>query len=408
MPTDDDGDDDAPVFGLPLPPDDRLWRHPSELGPAAPPPAAAVDRARHPRMWSIAVVSGLVGAVLTVGVVAAAGGLRERVVEQPTALEKVAVNPQTTLAAFSATSGNADRVVALTQTVAPAVVRVQVTGANGRTTGSGVLYRTDGYLLTNAHLVAGALSVVVVLADGTELDGAVVGSDDWTDVGVVHVDRSDLDTATIGSTAQLQVGQRAIAIGAPLDAATGPSVSVGVISALGRKAQATDGTWMHGLLATDARFGPEASGGALVDEDGSVIGLTTVVGSASNAPSASSLSYATPIEVATAAADDIIATGKAHHAWLGVEGYDLSDAQAKDLAVGGGALVTKVTDGSPAEVAGLQSGDVITAFDGQPVSSMSTLVAGLRRHAPGDTVTISYTRGTDQRSCEATLDETTP
>jgi putative serine protease PepD len=395
---DDDGDEDAPVFGTPLPPDDRLWRHPSEVGKAADTkPATTADGARHPRVWSIAVVSGLVGAVLTVGVVAAAGGLHEKVIDRPAALEKVAVNPQTTLAAFSAAGGSSSAVVAVTHAVAPAVVRLQVTSPTGVVTGSGVLYRTDGYLLTNAHLLDGAQSVAVVLADGSALDGAIIGSDGWTDVAVVHVDRDGLTTATLGSTKQLQVGQQAIAIGAPLDDSSGPSVSVGVISSLDRKVQSTAGTWMHDMLATDARFGREASGGALVDSDGSVIGLTTIVSSdAADTPSMT-LSYATPIEVATAVADDIIATGKAHHAWLGVEGYDMSLAA--------GALVSKVADGSPAATAGLQGGDVITGLDGQPVSSMSALVTGLRGHAPGDTVSIDYTRGSDHRSCHATLDE---
>jgi S1-C subfamily serine protease len=401
VPIDDDGDDDAPVFGAPLPPDDRLWRHPSELGGtatlAAPSPATNHS---HPRIWTIAVVSGLVGAVLTVGVVAATGGLQEKVVEHDAPVEKVAVSP--TFASFPTTTSD---VVAIARAVGPAIARVQVTGRSGVVTGSAVAYRSDGFFLTNAHLLTDASSVAVALADGSTFDGAIVGTDEWTDVAVVHIDAHDVPPATIGSTATLQVGQQAIAVGAPVDDSGEPSVSVGVISALGRRVESTGGTTLHDMLATDARFGRDASGGALVDASGAVIGLSTVVSNDGADAAAMTLSYATPIEVATGVADDIITTGKAHHVWLGVEGNDLPATQAKALSVPGGAVVTKVTDDSPAAKAGLQTGDVITAINGTSVTSISSLVLSLRGHAPGEQVTIDYIRGASHRTSRATLDE---
>ena len=402
MPIDDDGDDDAPVFGAPLPPDDRLWRHPSELGGTtiALPPTPATATHTHPRVWSIAVVSGLVGAVLTVGVIAATGGLHEKVVDHDAPVEKVAVSP--TFASFSTEATN---VVAVAHSVQPAIARLQVTSASGAATGSAVVYRSDGYLLTNAHLLHDATAVAVALADGSTLEGTVVGVDDWTDVAVVHVESQGLSPATLGSTDALQVGEQAIAVGAPVDDTGEPAVSVGVISALGRRVQSASGTTLHDMLATDARFGRDASGGALVDGSGALVGLATIVDSDGSVPSAMTLSYATPIEVATSVADDIIASGKAHHVWLGVEGNDLPATQAKSLSLAGGAVVTNVDDGSAAARAGLQPGDVITSIDGHPVTSISSLVLALRGHAPGDVVGIDYVRGTARRSARATLDE---
>jgi serine protease Do len=263
-----------------------------------------------------------------------------------------------------------------------------------------VLYRDDGYLLTNAHVVDGALAVEVVLVDGTAFDGAVVGRDPWTDIAVVKVNRTGLPIAALGTSDDLQVGEQAITIGASLDD-TGPSVTVGVISARGRHVRSASGTTLHGMLATDAPVIGESSGGALVDRTGAVIGIATAVADGD----LSTMGYATPIELATSVADGIIATGKAHHVWLGIEGDDLSSGKARDLNIGGGVLVSKVAPGSPADGAGLQGGDVLTAVNGEPVTSMSSLVATLRAHAPGDAVAIDYVRDGDHGSCTAALSE---
>jgi len=403
MPLDDDGDDDAPVFGAPLPPDDRLWRHPSELGGTT--AGLVADQTMVPKplhLWGVAVVSGLVGAVLTVGVVAIAGGLNGEVVQPRPGVEKVVAEPTATIAALAGGSAtdSGTGVVEVMHKVSPFVARLQVTRSDGTSVGSGVLYRDDGYLVTNAHVIDGALTVEVSLADGTAFDGAVVGRDVWTDVAVVKVDRTALPVATIGSSVRLQVGEQAITVGAPLDGA-GPSVTVGVISARGRRVVSASGLTLHDMLATDKPIASESSGGALVDRTGAVIGIATSVADGD----LSTMGYATPIEVATGVADEIIATGKAHHVWLGVEGDDLSSGRARDLKVSGGVLVNKVAPGSPAEAAGLKGGDVITALDGAPVTSMSSLVIGLRAHVPGDAVAIEYVRGADHGTCNASLSE---
>jgi serine protease Do len=279
------------------------------------------------------------------------------------------------------------------------MARLEVTKGSGTSSGSGVFFRTDGYLLTNAHLVDGARSVVVVLADGTNHDGTIVGSDPWTDIAVVKIDAEHLDVAVLGTASTLEVGQPAIAIGSPITVDGSPSASVGVVSALGRHVTSADGVELHAMVETDAKVTQDAVGGALVDGAGVVIGVTTT------ASDNKGLGYATPIDIAKAVADDIVATGSAHHVWLGVQGADLDMTTAKDLGLQGGAKLAAVVADSPAQQAGLLVDDVITSVDGTDVSSMTGLVLVLRSHDPGDVVDIAYLRDGQPQTCTVTLAE---
>jgi S1-C subfamily serine protease len=393
MAPDDGDDDDAPVFGEPLPQDDRLWRHPSEVGAALLPASSA---ARRPvPVWSVAVVAGLLGAVATLGVFSLTTGFGSSVVERPV-VEKVPVSQIVTdLVGARQSSG----VVSITHQVSPAIARLEVTSAAGSSSGSGVLFRDDGYLLTSAHIVNDARSVVVVLADGSDHGGVVVGSDPWTDIAVLKIEGTNFAVAVLGTASSLQVGQPAISIGSPLGIDGSPSVSVGVVSALGRHVASADGVELHGMIETDAKVTSEAQGGALVDGSGVVIGITT-------SPSGTDgLSYATPIDVAKAVATDIVATGSAHHVWLGIQAADVDSTTAKALGVRGGTKLSAVMPDSPAAVAGLLVDDVITDIDGVNVSSMTGLVLALRSHNPGDVVQIAYLRAGEHHSCTATLAE---
>lgn len=392
VPLDDDADDDASPFGTPLPPEDRLWRHPSELGWVAPSLVApSRPRARSPRgdgasrVWGIAVVSAMLGASLTIGVVVAVGGLdtvRTREVVEPA--------PVTTRLLNTPTSVGAPGVVDIAQSVSPAITRIEVETGGGATSGSGVLFRDDGYLLTNAHMVEGATVVVVVLANGDELEGELIGADAMTDVAVVKIDGETFPVAVLGSATTLDVGEPAIAIGSPLGLAGGPSVTVGVVSALGRRVASASGEQLHDMIQTDAPIAPGSSGGALVDSSGVVIGITTEI--AVTEVGAEGFGFATPIDLARSVADDIIETGSAHHVWLGIEGIDLDRATADELSVKGGARIHKVMDGSPAARAGLAEDDVIVAVEGEDVESMSALIVALRTHEPGERVLIDYVR----------------
>jgi S1-C subfamily serine protease len=351
-------------------------------------------------LWAVALVAGLIGSALSLGVVAVTGRLSNEVIEKPV-VEKVAVRP---IAELGATGSSGRGVIAIAKSVSPSITRIEVTNGSAKAVGSGILVRTDGYLATNAHVVEKASDVQVALSDGTVVPGRVVGTDTMTDVAVVKIDRDQLPTAVLGSAVDLQSGQPAIAIGSPLGLVGGPSVTVGVISAVGRRINSSDGVELHDMIQTDAPLATGSSGGALCDGSGSVIGMTTAV-SASDDPAASGLGFAIPVEIVRAVANDIIDTGAAHHPWLGLEGADLDASYAKDMGVTGGAKITKVLDNSPAAIAGLQSDDVVTALDGAKVMSMSALVVALRGHHPGDSITLDILRGTSAQTMTITLGE---
>jgi S1-C subfamily serine protease len=399
----DDGldDDDELAYRPPLPPDDRLWRHPSELPPDAPPvvvPAPRGDDHERPaRTWAIALVSGLTGALLATGLAAVAGGFDRARTVQVVERQAAPVSPVRGELAPSSVTEVAER-------VRPAIVQILVQTAKGNGAGSGVLFRDDGHILTNNHVTEGAQQLTVVLADGRHLDGKVVGHDTDTDIAVVKVDGEKFPTAVLGTATMLRTGDGCIAIGSPLGLAGGPSVSVGVVSALGRSVEADD-EHLYDMIQTDAAISPGSSGGALLDRSGSVIGVTTAIG-VSDA-GAEGIGFATPIDIARSIASELIATGKATHVWLGVEGSDVDQETADQLKLVGGAVVKRVVGGSPAATAGFKSGDVIVAVDGTAVRTMAALVVALRSHKVGDRVKVSYVRGTDRRDVTVALEERT-
>jgi S1-C subfamily serine protease len=387
----DDGlDDDPSSYRTPPPPDDRLWRHPSEV---------LAKRSVGERTWLVASISGMVGALLASAVVVAAGGLNrpgtERVVER----QEVPVQTVSSLVP------NGQSVVDIAQRVRPAIAQIRVEGKEGDSSGSGVMFRSDGHLLTNFHVIDGADAVKVVIDSGRELTAKVVGSDPENDVAVLKVDGGPFPVASLGSAADLRVGQPAIAIGSPLGLAGGPSVTVGVVSALHRRLDTRSGPPLLDMIQTDAPISPGSSGGALLDANGAVIGLTTAVATTEGAQG---LGFATPIDVARSAAEQLIAGGKVVHVWLGIEGTDVDPTTAKDLSIDGGALVGQVVKGSPAEKGGLQTRDVIVAVDNQPVKTMGALVVALRTRSPGNTVSLDVRRGKEQRHMSVNLVERPP
>ena len=398
MGLDDEGDDDAVDAGPPLPPDDRLWRHPSELREHGVGGAAIALRQPVARQiaWSVVIVAGLAGAVLSTGVIALTGSLSPRVVERAV-VEKVAVTPVVSSPMVRGERG----VVAVAERLSPAIVRLDVQGPDGAATGSGVLYRDDGLLLTSAHVVDGTTAIDVVLTDGRHFDGRLVGSDPLTDVALVAIEGDHFPVAVLGTAENLEVGAPTIAIGSPLGFDGGPSVTTGVISAVQRRIEAPDGEPLHGMIQTDAPIAPGSSGGALVDANGAVIGITTAVATEAGGR----FGFATPIDLARRVADHLLATGRMIHVWLGVEGIDITSDQAQSLGVPGGAMIRDVAPDSPAAAAGLISDDVITELDGREVRSISGLVVELRRHDPGDAVVVGYWRNGSRAETTVTLGE---
>ena len=387
-------DDEPQPYRQPPAPDDRLWRHPSEMGPTRP-------SARR-QLWMVGMASAVVASVLSTGLVVVAGNLLDagggggggrRPVETSGAL------PTPTLVRAKAD------VVSVADRARPAIVQLRVERSpNG--SGSGVVFRSDGHILTNAHVVEGASSLTVVLSTGREVAGRVVGSDPDSDTAVVKMDGGPYPAADLGSTADLKVGQEAIAIGSPLGLTGGPSVTVGVVSALHRDVRTRTGTALADMVQTDAPITHGSSGGALLDANGRVVGITTAVAMADMG--GEGFGFATPIDAARSAAEQLIATGKVVTVWLGVEGSDLDGPTAQSLNVDGGAIVERVRSDSPAERAGLAARDVIVGVNGRPVTSMAMLVVSVRAHRPGEACTLDIVRDNQRHGMTVTVAERPP
>ena len=384
-------DDEPEPYRDPLPPDDRLWRHPSEIGPRRSP----VRR----QLWAVGIVSALAASVLSTGFAVVVGTLLDA--EGDT---RPAVNTSSLLPVPVQASTKAD-VVAIADRARPAIVQLKV--ERGRTgSGSGVLFRSDGHLLTNAHVVDGATSVAVVLSSGKEFPARVIGSDADSDTAVVKIDGGPFPIAELGTSTDLKVGQEAIAIGSPLGLTGGPSVTVGIVSALHRTVRTRGGQGLMDMVQTDAPIAPGSSGGALLDAGGRVIGITTAV--AVTDTGAEGFGFATPIDTARNVADQLITTGKVVTVWLGVEGSDLDGATATELNVDGGAMIERVRTDSPAERAGLSARDIVVAVDGKAVTSMGMLAVAVRAHRPGDVITLDVVREKQHQGIKVTVGERPP
>ncbi|MGH9157038.1 MAG: S1C family serine protease [Acidimicrobiales bacterium] len=399
-PGDEGVGDDDPVSRL-LPPDDRIWRHPSEVAGHGTSRNAKSPPRRPRRLWPFGVAAWVLSGVV-VGLGLGAVGIGRPVRTVPVAAVELVVAPGSVgplTAAPEAIVGIADHMRAV-------VVTIRTDGPRGPAAGTGVVFRSDGHVLTNHHVVDGARTVVVVMADGSQLDASVVGGDAETDVAVIKVKSpaADVATAVIGSAAGLRVGQMAIALGPPSGAGS-PTLAVGVVRALGLEAEIEGRPALVDMIQTDLPVTMAASGGPLVDAAGAVIGITTdLVGST---PKTGRVGYATPIDVAREVAVQLITTGRVTRSWLGIEGENLDTGTAASLGLSGGARVKTVAAGSPASQSGLTPGDVVTSLDGLPVRSLSGLKALLRAHRPGGMVSLSVLGRDGPRSVRVRLVERT-
>lgn len=271
----------------------------------------------------------------------------------------------------------------------------------GRGLGSGVIFRSDGHIITNAHVVEDASSIEVTLASGEALDASVVAADRETDIAVLKVDRDDLPAAVLGSVRDLRVGDIAVAIGSPLGFEQ--TVTAGIISAVGRTvSRPGDDSPLVDMVQTDAPVTQGNSGGALVDGRGSVVGINTAIG-ASPEVGAEGIAFATPIDVAAAVARELIATGRATHPWLGVTGGDITPVAAQEFGIEQGALMIEIVPNSPADRAGIQPNDVVVEFAGERIDSMDDLVVAIRQHSVGERVDLVVVRDGRRVTLQATL-----
>ena len=267
--------------------------------------------------------------------------------------------------------------------------------------GSGLVYREDGIILTNSHVVENADKVKIVFRGGTEYDGEVLGVDRESDIAVVKIDATGLTAAKMGDSDKTKVGEFAIAVGSPYE--LDYSVTVGHVSAKGRRVFTDQIMFDQDFIQTDASINPGNSGGPLVNIYGEVIGINTLIRGVNTG-----IGFAVPVNLARRVADMLIEDGKVTRAWLGVSITTLrEDADYRDLAVGveDGVVVRQFIPGGPAENSDLELADVITSVDGSRVKSADELKRELRLKKAGDSVTLGLMRNGEAREIKVETGE---
>lgn len=282
--------------------------------------------------------------------------------------------------------------VSVAERISPAIVTLEVTGVDGESVGSGVIYSADGWIVTNRHVVEGATAMTVYLEDGRDFPGRVYGVDTLTDLAIVKVEATGLTAATLGRSSAIQVGQTAIAIGSPLGVYTN-SVTAGIISAIGREITTESGR-LDGLLQTDAAINPGNSGGALVDSSGAVIGINTAIST-----EGAGIGFAIPIDIARPIMEQALAGIELSRPWIGIRYVALSrrTAAENNLTLFQGAWISGgaesgIVPGSPAEVAGLADGDIVTKVGGVLIDEQHPLQDLLVQYSPGTVIVLDVLR----------------
>ena len=427
-------DDAATVAYSPPPEPHPDWMRSGWLDPATQPdptpatvptepvaPTAPVARRGGPdgvgRILAAAVLSAVLASGATVAVLEGTGALNH-----PAAAGSSGPQPGQTPHPVAVDDSSA--VVNAAATVSPAVVRITATGTTSdvfggqipeRGVGSGVIYDQAGWILTNRHVVqtqdgAIASQLTVELKDGREFKGTVYGVDTLTDLAIVKVDATGLPAAPIGKSADIKVGQLAIAIGSPLGTYTS-TVTTGIISATGRSIDVSATSHLTNLIQTDAAINPGNSGGPLLDAAGQVIGINTAVERDSTG-----IGFAIPIDIARPIMEQALAGEQLARPYVGIRyiQIDLKVKKDKSLSVDHGALIEPTTDvtgneqpaiapGSPADKAGLKAGDIILAIEGITVDSEHPLDALLTSYAPGQSVKLTVLRDGKQMDVSVTL-----
>lgn len=372
-------------------------------------------------------VTALVVIALSVGIIAGGvGGVAGALITSSdagysydTATNGTLTTSSSDIASVSLPAGTVESAAAI---ISPSVVTISVSGQESSQngfgqqqsqqvsgTGSGVVIRSDGYILTNNHVVAAATnggSVSVEFSDGSTAAAKIVGTDPTSDLAVVKVDKSGLKAAVFADSEALKVGQTVIAVGAPLGLSN--TVTEGIVSTMHRpvttgEAGASSQSVID-AIQTDAAINPGNSGGALVDLAGRLVGINSAIATVGNSGSGQSgnigVGFAIPANEAVRVANELISNGKATHAQLGVGVADSANSPNQVS----GATLNQVNPGGAAASAGLRSGDVVTKIDDRGITSAESLVAAVRSHAPGASVTVTYSRGGATRTTKVTLD----
>ena len=378
---------------------------------SGPPPANganwpyATPEPRKPRAGRRLVAVGALTAVL--GGLAGGGLVAALDSDDPAAAAGITVQGSSAPAAANQ-SGSVEAAAA---TAMKSVVTLSVRGQQEAGTGSGVVIRADGYILTNEHVTAvadGGGSITVAFADGRTATAKLVGADKKTDLAVVKVNLTGLTAATFADSSAIKVGQTVVAVGSPLG--LNGTVTEGIVSALHRPTSGgSDNSAVIDAIQTDAAINPGNSGGALVDLAGRVVGINQSIATAgSNSGGFGQqggsgnigIGFAIPSDTAARVAQQLISTGKATHALLGVQ---TQTATSDDQVTAVGATIASVTPGEAAAAAGIKAGDVVLKVDDRVIGQSEDLAATIRSYAPGTKVTLTVKRDNDTRTVTVTL-----
>jgi putative serine protease PepD len=376
---------------------------PPPLGGTSQPSAAPTPRPQRSGGIRAALIGGLVGAIVAGGVVTAANVWDD----DPVAPAAQQVNTAGGSRPSATVSGEDLDVRSLLEKVKPSVVSIHTGTRQGDAAGSGVVISDDGLILTNAHVVEGATSIEVDFHDGSTGEARLIGAVPENDVALIKVE--DLGDAVVaaelGSSDALQVGDEVVAIGNALNLGQDPSVTTGIVSALGRSLNSPTGDTLTDLIQTDAAINPGNSGGPLVNSSGQVVGINTAI-----LADAQNVGFALSIDSIKGIIEDVSA-GKevtSDQPVLGVEtldvaGVDTSVIDRFGISATAGAFVQKVSPGSGAEAAGMQAGDVIVAIDGRRVRTSADVGQVVRAGDPGDQIEVTIERSGEEQTVTATL-----
>lgn len=373
---------------------------PGVPGPGAGAPEPERPKRRHPAVKAalLGLLGGVVGAGALVATLHFAGviGNNTTITTSGGSSQSITINPSDDSTKLAS---------AVAAKALPSVVSINVTTGDGEGVGSGVTLDADGNILTNYHVVEGA-QTISVSADGNSYDATVVGTDESSDLAVIKIDpgSNKLTPIEVGDSSSLQVGDWVMSIGSPFGLEQ--SVSTGIVSSLYRSTmlQGSSGNTIYtNLIQTDAAINPGNSGGALVNERGQLVGINSIIESASG--SSSGVGFAIPGNYAVEVAKTIISGQTVKHAYLGgsFQTVTAQNARRNNLSVNHGAFVAEVTSGSPADQAGIKQGDIITAIDDQEVTSSDGVVLAVRSHNVGDTVQVKLMRGSQEMTVSVTL-----
>jgi putative serine protease PepD len=397
-----ENDDDLRPFWPAEPPVDPPplggWAYSRPAGQPLPPPTVAVRPRRgggRRLLATVAVVALLAGGAGGAIGATLANDHDTKTTTGPTTVAGAGTPTTVTRNASVATATGID-VPAVLTAVSPSVVEVTAESSDGTATGTGFVISADGEILTNAHVVQGASQVKVRPAgEPTSRDATVVGRDDTADVALLKLPSGDgLTPVKLGTTTSTQVGEPVVAIGYALGLRGAPTVSSGIVSALGRSLGD-----LSGLIQTDAAISPGNSGGPLVNARGEVIGINTASATARGGVG-ENIGFAIAIDDATQIADSLRTGGAPSQGFLGVT---TQDSSGNDL----GAVVVSVVAGGPADQAGVRAGDVITSIDGVAVTDSASLGKAIRSHKPGDAVKLTVNRSGSDQTLTPTLGKRT-